>query len=72
METNLQQDRSEMMIGNIVYGEALQDGAVHNQRGRVFRTCDQAGVETHLDYDFKGNLISSQRQFAQEYKSTLD
>ena len=73
IETNLQQgQQGEIMVWKRVYGDSLQDGALHNQRARVFQTFDQAGVETHLDYDFKGNLLSSQRQFAQEYKANLD
>lgn len=33
---------------------------------------DQAGVVTSDDYDFKGNLLASQRQLALEYKATLN
>ena len=33
---------------------------------------DQAGVVTSDEYDFKGNLLRSQRQLAQDYKTTLD
>ena len=43
-----------------------------NLRGRVVQLFDQAGVVTSDDYDFKGNLLSSQRQLAQEYKASLD
>jgi len=73
IQTNLQQGQQmEVMIEKTVYEEASQDGYHHNRRGRVFQVFDQAGVDTHIDYDFKGNLLSSQRQFAEEYKTTLD
>ena len=39
---------------------------------RSFKLFDQAGVVTSDDYDFKGNLLRSQRQLAQAYKTTLD
>jgi RHS repeat-associated protein len=71
-EMSLQQNQQlEVMVEKTVYGEAPQDGAVQNQRGRVFQTYDQAGIETHVKFDFKGNLVLSQRQFAQEYKSIV-
>jgi RHS repeat-associated protein len=38
----------------------------------VVQLFDQAGVVTTEGYDFKGNLLQSQRQFAREYKATLD
>lgn len=73
IESNLQRSQQpEIKVWMKVYGESQQGGAAHNQRGKVFQTFDQGGVETHLDYDFKGNLLSSQRQFALEYKVSLD
>ena len=45
---------------------------VNNLRGKVVQRFDQAGLITSDDYDFKGNLLSSQRQLAREYKSTLE
>ena len=41
-------------------------------RGKAIQTFDQAGVLSSAEYDFKGNPLSTRRQFAQEYKSTLD
>ena len=41
-------------------------------RGKVFQVFDQAGVVISDAYDFKGNLLHSQRQLGQEYKTTLD
>ncbi|WAK00594.1 SpvB/TcaC N-terminal domain-containing protein [Methylobacter sp. YRD-M1] len=55
-----------------------------NLRGKVFRQFDAAGIVTNYGtnpattepepeaYDFKGNLLRSQRQLAREYKATLD
>jgi YD repeat-containing protein len=73
IESNLQKlQQPEIKVWMKIYGETQQDGAVHNQRGKVFRVFDQGGVETYLDYDFKGNLIASERQLALEYKANLD
>ncbi len=41
----------------------------NNLRGKVVQLFDQAGVVTSDEYDFKGNLLSSRRQLAQEYKT---
>jgi hypothetical protein len=62
----------ELMIGRTVYGESWPDPEAKNQRGKVVQLFDQAGVVTSDDYDFKGNLLSSRRQLARDYKTTLD
>ncbi|HRC86691.1 MAG TPA: RHS repeat-associated core domain-containing protein, partial [Thermoanaerobaculia bacterium] len=41
-------------------------------RGRVCELYDQAGVVHHEEYDFKGNLLSSQRRLAQSYRAAPD
>src|SRR5205807_132203 len=62
----------EWLIGRMVYGESRADPEANNLRGKVVQSIDQAGIVTSEDYDFKGNVLSSRRQLAQEYKATLD
>jgi RHS repeat-associated protein len=62
----------ELLVGRIVYGEALPDPETANLRGRAFQLFEQAGTLLTDDYDFKGNLRRSIRQLAREYKATLD
>ena len=62
----------ERLIGRTVYGESQSHPDVKNQRGKVVQLFDQAGVVSNEDYDFKGNLLKSSRQLAQDYKTTLD
>ncbi len=62
----------EQMIGGTVYGETQPAPETGNLRGKAWRTFDQAGVVTHGEYDFKGNLLRGSRQLAVEYQSTLD
>jgi RHS repeat-associated protein len=62
----------EVLIGRTVYGESLTNPEAQNQRGKVVQLYDQAGLVTTENYDFKGNLLSNQRQFAVEYKATID
>ena len=57
-------------MGRTVYGETQPNPEANNLRGKVVQLFDQAGVVTSDDYDFKGNLLRSQRQLAQEYKTT--
>ena len=59
-------------MGRTVYGETRPNPEASNLRGKVVQLFDQAGVVTSDDYDFKGNLLRSQRQLAREYKTTLD
>ncbi|MBI5909227.1 MAG: toxin [Betaproteobacteria bacterium] len=63
---------TELLVGRTVYGEGQPDPEANNLRGKVVQLYDQAGVVTSDDYDFKGNLLRSQRQLAVEYKTTLD
>lgn len=62
----------EKQVERIVYGESLPSPERNNQRGKSVQIFDQAGLVTNDEYDFKGNLLRSQRQFAQEYKETVD
>ena len=63
---------TELLVGRTVYGETRPNPEAKNQRGKVVQLFDQAGAVTSDDYDFKGNLLSSQRQLAPEYKTNLD
>jgi RHS repeat-associated protein len=62
----------EIVVGRGIYGESRPSPEDNNLRGKVVELRDQAGVVTSDDYDFKGNLLRSQRQLAQSYKTTLD
>jgi RHS repeat-associated protein len=62
----------EVVIGRTVYGESRLNPEASNLRGKAVQVYDQAGVVTSDQYDFKGNLLRSQRQLAVEYKATLN
>ena len=67
-----QASQAEELISRTVYGETQPGGETNNLRGRAVRVFDQAGVVTTDAYDFKGNLLISQRQFAKAYKTRLN
>ena len=62
---------AELLVGRTVYGETRTNAEANNVRGKVVQIFDQAGVVTSEDYDFKGNLLRSQRQLAHAYSTTL-
>jgi hypothetical protein len=62
----------ERLIGSTVYGESRPNPEARNQRGKVVQHFDQAGVVTTEEYDFKGNLLASQRQLTRGYKATIN
>jgi RHS repeat-associated protein len=62
----------EMLVGRMIYGESRPNPDAGNLRGKTVEVSDQAGVVTTDAYDFKGNLLRSRRELAQEYKKTLD
>jgi hypothetical protein len=72
----------EMVVGRSVYGETQPNPEAKNLRGKLVQLFDQAGVVTSEDYDFKGNLLSSERKLLDTvqkngqpepaYKTTVD
>jgi RHS repeat-associated protein len=63
---------SERLVGRTIYGEGRPNPEDNNLRGKVVELRDQAGIVASDRYDFKGNLLRSQRRLAQNYKTTLD
>jgi hypothetical protein len=59
----------EVQIGRTTYGESLPQPEQKNLRGRVVELRDQAGLVSTDEYDFKGNLKTSSRQLARNYKT---
>ena len=59
------------LLERLVYGEMYSE-ADRNLRGQLYQHYDGAGVATNERYDFKGNLLQSSRQFAQNYKELAD
>ncbi len=64
-------ENGEKLVERLVYGEAHSE-AERNLRGQLYQHYDQAGVVTNEGFDFKGNLLSSSRRLATEYKQTVD
>ncbi len=53
----------EQTLEELEYGEDQTDDQDHNLRGQLYQSRDGAGVVTVPDYDFKGNPLSSVRQY---------
>ncbi len=62
----------ELRIDETIYGESLPTPEALNHRKRIAISRDQSGTMEILAHDFKGNPIRSQRQLAQEFRTTLD
>jgi RHS repeat-associated protein len=56
----------EFLAEKTIYGEG--QGAATNHRGKIYQHFDGAGVVTSVEFDFKGNLVSSKRQLVEDYK----
>lgn len=63
---------AEKLIVRTIYGESNANPELTNQRGNVVRMFDQSGLLNTEEYDFNGNLLTSERQLASEYKEVLD
>jgi RHS repeat-associated protein len=62
----------ELLTMRGAFGESQPSPEASNLRGKPYQVYDQAGIVTTGAYDFKGNLLHSQRRLATEYKTTLD
>jgi len=68
----------EILFEQTIYGDSVQtdlsesERRARNLRGKPFKHFDNAGVVATEHYDFKGNSLTSTRQFAQDFKTTLD
>lgn len=64
--------KNRLLVQKTIYGESQPNPDVKNLRRQVYQVFDGAGIVTSEEIDFKGNLLRSNRQLAQEYKQTLD
>ncbi|GAB4533718.1 MAG: hypothetical protein Tsb0014_19390 [Pleurocapsa sp.] len=64
----------EILAECTVYGEKHPQAAEKNKnlRGQVYQLFDAAGVVTNSQYDFKGNLLKSDRQIGKQYRQRMD
>jgi hypothetical protein len=67
---------NDVLAWKTVYGDDPQEGPQNpeatNHRGKVYQVYDSAGLVTSVDYDFKGNPLSSTRQLIQNYNEQLN
>jgi RHS repeat-associated protein len=61
----------EILTEEVIYGETQPNPEAGNLRGRAYEQRDAAGT-LRSKYDFKGNLVSSMRQLAVEFRVPLD
>lgn len=59
--------QDEVLFEQTEYGEGQPNAQALNLRTEVFRQWDGAGMVTNVAYDYKGNLLRSQRQLVQDY-----
>ena len=57
---------SPKLTNQIVYGEGQTNDKLLNLRGKPFETYDSSGKTTALEYDFKGNVLSSQTEIIED------
>lgn len=68
------ENASEFLAEQIIYGESLidPDPLTLNLRGQVYQQYDGAGVVTNVRFDFKDNLLESNRKLVTDYKKIPD
>jgi RHS repeat-associated protein len=56
----------------ITYGEGPSNAQTLNLRGAIYQLRDEAGIATTTQRDFKGNIVSANRQMLQDYTGNVD
>ena len=62
----------ERLTERAEYGELQPDAAARNLRGQLYRQFDEAGAAISARYDFKGNLLRSERRLLRDYRGEVD
>lgn len=70
--SQIKNGNDEILYTKYEYSRGGSEADAQNSRGRLVKIFDQAGVLSNDGYDFKGNLLGSTRQLAENYKTVLD
>lgn len=70
--SDAQDPAREILFAQTKYGEGQANAVQRNLRTRAFRVFDSAGIVTSEQYDFKGNLLSGNRQLTVQYRTIPD
>ncbi|MCG6881795.1 MAG: insecticidal toxin complex protein, partial [Deltaproteobacteria bacterium] len=60
------------IFARVEYGESLPDAKQRNLRGQTYQTFDTSGRSATVAMDFKGNVISGEKQLLQDYSAEVD
>jgi RHS repeat-associated protein len=77
-ERNPSTHACEVLFERTIYGDSDESAlTAHHQRamnlrGRLFRHFDSAGLMAADEYNFKGNVLHTSRQFASDYRNAPD
>lgn len=63
---------TERVVSASTYGETVAAPESRNLRGKVVAMFDASGVTSTDEYDFKGNLVASSRQYVADYRQAPD
>jgi RHS repeat-associated protein len=65
-------DTSGKVFDKIMYGENIIDAKTYNLRGQVYKHYDTGGLIETIEYDFKGQPISTKRKLFKHYKEVVN
>jgi RHS repeat-associated protein len=61
-----------IVVNQITYGEGLLNDKLLNLRGRAAKQNDQAGIVNNVSFDFKGNLLETNRTMTVGFQDDVD
>ncbi|MEI6347853.1 MAG: RHS repeat-associated core domain-containing protein, partial [Bacteroidota bacterium] len=68
LEMFVTEDNTEKIVQKQVYGS---DASVNNV-GQIEKIQDQSGETRIIEYDFKGNPLTSEKQYCEDYQNDID
>jgi RHS repeat-associated protein len=77
-ERNARPFAEAVLFERTIYGDSTDTGLTEhrqraaNLRGKAYQHFDTGGIGTTGHYDFKGNLLHSDRQFVRDYRTAPD
>lgn len=68
-EKSFEKDGNQTIYEKYIYGETSVNATANNLNGQLTQLYDTAGSIKNIQFDFKGNLLKSDRSFCLDYKN---
>ena len=71
LKLTINNELPSFLIEKTIYGESVADAQSLNLLGKLYSHYDSGGIVTANQFDFKGNILDTQKQIAAAYKAPV-